>query len=144
MKLNDDDLRNMHWRDRYEYEAKRELETLSDLTEEQLLERIKNRRLGNYFAIWRTIARKGTINNSAMILWDFLQGSPGEANMLHRYHCADALFKILGMDDPASQSELRRAVQWDHHGEEARQLALLQLKAVIQEQLSENQNGISE
>ena len=127
----------MHWRDRYEYEAKRDAEYLERLSEAKILERIKNRKLGDYFGEWRTIGKKGTVRNSAMVLWDFLQGSPGDPYMLHRYHCSAALFKILGMDDPASESELRRAVQWDHNGEAARQRALLTLKAIIEEKQSE-------
>ena len=55
--------------------------------------------------------------------------------MLNRYHCANALFQILGMPDPASQSELRKRVQWDTYGEEARQEALLELKKIIETQL---------
>lgn len=134
-------LSGMHWRDRYEYEARRQMESLGMLSEEQLIARIKSRQLDSYFAIWRAIAAKGTPENSAPVLWDYLQRAPGKANMLNRYHCSAALFKILGMDDPASENELRRAVQWDHHGEDARQLALLDLKAVIEAQLSENQSA---
>ena len=137
MKPDKDELRKMHWRDRYEYEAKRDAESLGRLTEKELLERIEKRNLGSYFGEWRAIAKKGTVRNSAMVLWDFLQQSPGEPNMLHRYHCSDALFKILVMDDPASESELRRGVQWDHKGEDARQDALLSLKAIIEEEQSQ-------
>jgi len=137
VKPDKDELRKMHWREGYEYEAKRDAESLDRLSEEKILERIKNRKLGSYFGEWRAIGKKGTLWDSAMVLWDFLQGSPGDPYMLHRYHCSEALFKILGMDDPASESELRRAVQWDHNGEEARQRALLTLKAIIEEKQSE-------
>lgn len=140
MSPSDEDLRKMDWRDRYEYEARLEDESLDRLPEAQLLERIRQRRLGNYFGIWRVIARKGTLQNAALVLWDFLQQSPGEANMLHRYHCAGALFKILGRDDPASQDELRKAVQWDHHGEAARQEALLELKTIIEQKFNPTAN----
>lgn len=137
MKPTQDELNKMDWRDRYEYEAKREYESLSRLTEGELLERITHRRLGGYFAIWRVIGEAGTVENSAGVLWDFLQGSPGKENMLQRYHCAGALFRILDMEDPASESELRRAVQWDHQGEDARQQALLELKEIIDRAKSE-------
>jgi hypothetical protein len=129
------ELNKMHWRDRYEYESRRETESLENYSEEQLVNRIENNRLGSYFSIWRAIGKKGTVEGSAMVLWRFLQRSPGESLMLHRYHCAAALFTILGMADPASQGELRKGVQWDSYGEEARQKALLKLQAIIELQL---------
>ena len=66
-----------------------------------------------------------------MVLWNYLKRTPGKHNMLNRYHCAAALFQILGRQDPASENSLRKRVQWDHKGEEARQQALLELKALI-------------
>ncbi len=56
--------------------------------------------------------------------------------MLHRYHCAAALFQIIGQPDPSSKNELRKRVQWDHKGEEARQEALLELKQIIDEKIA--------
>lgn len=129
---NKEELAKMHWRDRYTYEAHREAESLEDLTEKELVERIRRDWLGRYFAIWRAIGKKGTKDGSAMALWSFLKQNPGKARMLHRYHCADALFRVLGMADPASKNELRKKVQWDHQGEEARQEALLELKDIIE------------
>ena len=128
----------MHWRDRYEYESRREAGSLESYSEEQLVNRIENNRLGSYFSIWRAIGKKGTVEGSAMALWRFLQRNPGESLMLHRYHCAEALFKILGMADPASNSALRKGVQWDSHGEEARQEALLELRKIIDLQLADS------
>ena len=128
----------MHWRDRYEYESRREADSLESYSEEQLVNRIENNRLGSYFSIWRAIGKKGTVEGSAMALWRFLQRSPGESRMLHRYHCAAALFLILGMADPASNSDLRKGVQWDNFGEEARQEALLELRKIIDLQLADS------
>lgn len=125
----------MHWKDRYEYEAHREAVSLGNHSEEKLVSRIDRNMLGSYFAVWRAIGKRGTVEGSAMALWRFLQRSPGKARMLHRYHCAEALFRILGMPDPASASELRKSVQWDHKGEEARQEALLELKDIIEAKL---------
>ena len=127
-----EDLDKMHWRDRYEYEARREAESLQDRSERELIDRIRRNNLDHYFAIWRAIGKKGSVDRSAMVLWDFLQRNPGKQKMLHRYHCADALFKIMGTPDPASKNELRIRVQWDHNGEEARQEALLVLKELIE------------
>ncbi len=134
----------MHWRDRYTYESGREAESLRRLNEEQLVDRIRRKNLDSYFAIWRAIGQKGTVQGSALVLWDFLQSKPGKRNMLHRYHCAAALFKILDMDDPASESEMRRGVQWDSHGEEARQKKLQELRQIIETKLSQaNQKAIN-
>lgn len=132
-KKSEEELRKMHWRDRYEYEAQRQADAIRDYSEQQLIERIEKDLLDPYFAIWRAIGRKGTIEKSAMVLWRYLQRSPGKPNMLNRYHCADALFRIMEMPDPASDNPLRRRVQWDHEGEPARQEALLELKALIEE-----------
>ena len=130
-----EELDKMHWRDRYEYEARREGESLQSRSEKELIERIRRNNLDHYFAIWRAIGRKGTVEGSALDLWDFLQKNPGKQKMLHRYHCSEALFRILGMPDPASENELRKRVQWDHKGEEARQEALLELKDIIEVKL---------
>jgi hypothetical protein len=125
----------MHWRDRWEYEARREAQSLKRLSERELLERIQSGNLGRYYSIWRAIGSKGTVWDAAMVLWRFLEANPGE-NMMHdRYHCAAALFKVLGTPDPAVQNELRRRVQWDNQGEEARQRALAELKEIIQQKL---------
>ena len=76
-----------------------------------------------------------------MVLWRYLQRSPGKPNMLNRYHCSAALFNILGMPDPASENSLRKRVQWDHEGEPARQKALLELKDIIEGQLTGSQSN---
>lgn len=129
----EEELRKMHWRDRYEYEARRQAGAYSRYDEQRLIARIEKNLLDPYFAIWREIGKKGTVDNSAMVLWRYLQRSPGKHNMLNRYHCAAALFNILGMPDPASENSLRKRVQWDHQGEPARQEALLELQVLIEE-----------
>ena len=128
----EEELSKMHWRDRYEYEARRQADAFRSYDEQKLIQRIEKNLLDPYFAIWRAIGEKGTVENSAMVLWRYLQRSPGDANMLNRYHCAAALFNILGIPDPASENPLRKRVQWDHEGEPARQEALLELKAIIE------------
>jgi hypothetical protein len=134
----EEELRKMHWRDRYEYEAQRQGEAYKGFDEQRLVERINKNLLDPYFAIWRAIGAKGTVENSAMALWRYLQRSPGDAHMLNRYHCAAALLTILDMPDPASQNSLRKRVQWDHQGEPARQEALLELRGIIEARLAES------
>jgi hypothetical protein len=129
----EEELRKMHWRDRYEYEAQQQGGVFDRYNEQQLIARIEKDLLDPYFSVWKAIAKKGTIENSAMVLWRYLQRSPGKHNMLNRYHCTAALFTILGIPDPASDNPLRKRVQWDHEGEPARQEALLELKALIEE-----------
>jgi len=138
---NEEELRKMHWRDRYEYEARRQAEAFDNYDEQRLVARIEKNLLDQYFAIWRAIGRKGTVEGSAMALWRYLQRSPGKPNMLNRYHCSAALFNILGMPDPASENSLRKRVQWDHEGEPARQKALLELKDIIEGQLTGSQSN---
>jgi hypothetical protein len=127
----DEELANMHWKERWEYEAQREAERQSALSEDDLLEYLRQGLLDFYFQLWDTFAEKGTLRKSALPLWEFLRDHPGEDWMLNRYHCAAALFAILGMPDPGGTNELRSQVQWDHQGEEARQQALLRLKTII-------------
>ncbi len=131
-----EELANMHWRDRYEYESAQKNRSLDKLSEQELVERIEGNNLDHYFAIWQVLGRKGTIAHAVMPMWRYLQRSPGERNMLNRYHCAAALFTILDMPDPASKSDLRKQVQWDSLGEDARQAALLRLRTIIEEQLA--------
>jgi hypothetical protein len=135
MSWSEKDPAKMHWRDRWEYEANLEYKALSKLPEEELDTRIKKGRVGRYYQLWRVIGNKGTLENSGMVLWNYLKGNPGDSFMHERYHCAAALFNILGMPDPASETEIRKRVQWDHYGEEARQLALLELEEIIHEML---------
>ena len=127
------DSSKMHWRDRYEVEAGQAFNSTMKLDEKALIARVEKNLIDPYFTTWRALARKGTVANAAMPMWRYLQRKPGKHNMLNRYHCAAALFEILGMPDPASESELRKQVQWDSHGEEARQEALLRLKKIIEE-----------
>lgn len=127
----EEELRNMHWKERYEYEAGRVLERLNAVPEDELLQAVREDRADFYYAIWSAIAQTCTLRKAGPVLWDFLRRSPGEANMLNRYHCAAALFSLLGRPDPDSVDPLRRRVQWDHDGEEARQAALNELWTVI-------------
>ena len=128
-----DELARMHWRERWEYEARQERKALQALDEETLLDRVREGNTGDYYQIWPIIAQKGTLERAARVLWEYLQSHPGKHASLERYHCAGALFQILGMPDPNSRGELRPRVQWDHEGEEARQEALSELERIILE-----------
>ena len=58
-----DELTKMDWRDRYEYEAKLEAHKLGKASEQQLLKRVQRGDLDFYFAIWRELGEKGTLEN---------------------------------------------------------------------------------
>ena len=126
-----EELAKMHWRDRWEYEAKREAQNYGKLSERALLERIQKDNLGFHYQIWYEIGKKGTLENSALVLLEFLQQHPGDNNMHHRYHCAGALLKIIYKVDSIPTDETRKKIQWDHEGEEMRQQKLLELQEII-------------
>lgn len=134
----DEEVAKMHWRDRYEYEAKLEGQRLSKESEQQLLKRVKNGKLDFYFQIWRELGEKGTLENSALVLLEFLQQYPGENNMHNRYHCAAALMKIVYGVDTVGNEEVRAQIQWDSKGEEVRQLKLLELREIILSKIGED------
>ena len=71
---NEEELRKMHWRDRYEYEARRQAEAFDNYDEQRLVARIEKNLLDSYFAIWRAIGRKGTDKLESMV-HDDLQNS---------------------------------------------------------------------
>ena len=130
-----EELARMHWRERWEYEALQERETMQVLDEKALLDRVQQGHTGSYYQIWQVVAQKGTLERSASVLWEFLRSHPGKSANLDRYHCAGALFQILGMPDPNSKGDLRPRVQWDHKGENARQQALFELEQIILEKI---------
>ena len=132
-----DEVAKMDWRDRYEYEAKLEAQKLGKASEQQLLKRVQSGDLDFYFAIWRELGEKGTLENSALVLLEFLQQHPGENYMHHRYHCAAALLKIVYGTNTVGDDELRKQIQWDHAGEEMRQIKLLELREIILSKLGE-------
>jgi len=99
-----------NWKDAWEYNAADAEKKFSMLPEETLLEIIKNRQWDSYYSIWNVIGKKGTVKNSSMILYNVLLNEDKKRDDLIRYHCAGALFKILGIE---SEEELRRRCQWD-------------------------------
>ncbi len=131
----DEDLTHMHWKERWEYEAGRVSDQLRQYSEDDLVEMLNKDLTDSYFSLWHVLGEKGTPDKSALPVWEYLKRHPGEGYMLDRYHAADALFRILGMPDSESANPLRKRVQWDHDGEEARQEALLELKEIIKKKL---------
>jgi len=133
--LTPQELSKMHWKEVWEYEAVRERTFLQSLSEMELLAYVEHDTVGSYYSLWTVLEEKGSVSRTAPVLWEYLRTHPGKVFELERYHCAAALFSILGMPDPECVNELRTRVQWDHEGEEVRQLALLELKLVINRML---------
>lgn len=127
----------MHWRERWEYEANLEAQNFKKISEQNLLNRVIKGNLGNYYQIWHELGRKGTLEKSALVLLQFLQQHPGDNIVLHRYHCAAALLKIIYKVDSIPTDEMRKQIQWDHEGEEMRQQKLLELRQIITDKLDE-------
>ncbi len=123
-----------NWQDAWEWHAKQTAEAFDDLSEEALLHRIQARRYDGYYQIWYVLAEKGTLKTSGPVLLAVLRHEAGEAHDLLRYHCAAALFHLLGYPREP-MPDLRKRVQWAHHGEDARQQALDELEALIHEHL---------
>lgn len=126
----------MHWRDRWEYESKLEYQAYLQRPQAELLALVRADRMGNYYQLWRAIGIKGTLSEAADALLDYLREHPGERLMHNRYHCAAALFKLVDLP-PEVTDDLRPRVQWEHHGEAARQSALDELEALIGQRLAD-------
>jgi len=128
-----------NWQEAWEWHAQQTQNDFAKLSEAKLLRKIQKRQYDPYYQIWYSLREMGSLANSAPVLLEVLRRESGEAQMLHRYHCAAALFHLLGYpDDPLP--ELRQRVQWDKQGEAARQAAIDELEQLIQTQLAESKD----
>jgi hypothetical protein len=126
-----------HWKDAWEWHAEQTRKALEQESEEALLRQIEAGYYDDYFTIWYALRKKGTLAKCAPVLLKVLRREMGEDNMLTRYHCATALFHLLGYPDEPIP-ELRARTQWNHHGEAARQQAIDELEALIRERLAQS------
>ncbi|HZU86446.1 MAG TPA: hypothetical protein VFF78_03115 [Anaerolineaceae bacterium] len=119
-----------HWKEAWEWYADQASKHFAQQSEAQLLEQIAAGQYDAYYTIWYTLRQIGSLKTCAPVLLEVLRREVGEDQMLIRYHCAAALFHLMGYpDDPIP--DLRARVQWDHHGEEARQAAIMELRSLI-------------
>lgn len=126
-----------NWQEAWEWHAQQTQNDFAQMSEAKLLRKIQKRQYDPYYQIWYSLREMGSLATSAPVLLEVLRREGGEAHMLIRYHCAAALFYLLGFpDDPLP--ELRQRVQWDKQGESARQAAIDELDQLIQTQLAEN------
>ena len=123
-----------NWKDAWEWHAVKAAEAFATQSEATLLAEIQAGRYDPYYQIWYSLREVGTLESCAPVLLEVLRREKGEWQMLVRYHCAAALFHLLGYrDDPIPK--LRARVQWDNDGEEARQAALDELEQLITHRL---------
>lgn len=121
-----------NWQDQWDYEAQKARTFFESKPLEELLTLVKENKTDFFFNIWDVIAGKSTPEDDSLeVLWTYLKDHPGDNYDLDRYHCTGAIFKILYNHKRHEEHPLRNAVQWDHNGEEARQKALLELKALF-------------
>ena len=81
------------WRNQYESAAEQELAEFRQMTDDERLESIREGRTGEYYTIWQSIAARGISREVCWTLYDVLIG---DHPYLDRYHCANALLKLLG------------------------------------------------
>ncbi len=125
-----------NWQEAWEWHAQQTQNEYAKLSEAKLLRKIQKRQYDPYYQIWYSLRQIGSLAASAPALLDVLRRESGETFMLIRYHCAAALFHLLGYpDDPLP--EMRQRVQWDNNGEAARQAAIDELEQKIQNQLTQ-------
>lgn len=124
-----------NWQEAWEWHAQQTKGDYDQQTEAELLKRIQKRQYDPYYQIWYSLGEIGSLLNCAPTLLMALRRDSGEDNMLNRYHCASAIFRLLGYPDEPLP-ELRKRVQWDKEGEAARQAAIDELEQLIQTKLT--------
>jgi hypothetical protein len=124
-----------NWQEAWEWHAAQTAAAHDERSAAELLEMVRSGHYDGYYTVWDSIATKSTLAEAAPVLMEVLRRESDDHMDLVRYHCAAALFALLGhpKDDI---SPLRARVQWQHHGEAARQAALDELEQEIAEQLA--------
>lgn len=124
-----------NWQEAWEWHATQTSSAYNERSTVELLNLVRAGCYDGYYTVWDSIANKYTLAEAAPVLLEILRRE-SDANMdLVRYHCAAALFALLGHPKD-NISPLRARVQWQHHGEPARQAALDELEQEIAEQLA--------
>lgn len=85
-----------HWKDQYEDAAGAEGRAFSRLPSNELLDRVRHRQTGDYFALWDAIGRQIPVRSAGWVLFDFLLS---DRPYLERYHCARVLLAMLQVPD---------------------------------------------
>jgi len=85
-----------HWRDEWESHADAEAAKYEQAPVALLLSDIRHARFGDYYTLWSAVARRASLAEAGWLLLDVLRS---DAPYLTRYHCADALLKLLRCDE---------------------------------------------
>lgn len=80
------------WQDHWDEAADDEYRSMEERPLSELLADAGSGRFGSYYTIWRVIGRKAALAEAGWVLFAVLEG---EADYLHRYHCAGALLELL-------------------------------------------------
>lgn len=93
--LSDDD-ENLTWQDRWERAAVAERSQFEEMTSTDLIDFVKNGRLGGYYNVWYVIAQKCSLKEAGWLLLDVIEKSPSD---LVRYHALAAQGQMLGLPE---------------------------------------------
>jgi hypothetical protein len=88
-----------NWKDAWEWNAGQAQKAFLEMSEDELLDLIAKDQDDAFYQIWMAIGQKGTCTKAPPILVDFLERRDDECYDLCRYHCIEALFKILKVKD---------------------------------------------
>ncbi|MCW5878891.1 MAG: hypothetical protein KIS80_08505 [Anaerolineales bacterium] len=124
-----------NWQEAWEWHARQTADYFAHQSAEQLLAEIDAGNYDGYYTIWYSLREKTSLEQGAPVLLNVLRREVG--NSLIRYHCAAALFYLMGYQDD-EPPPLRLRVQWDHHGETARQDAIDELERNLAQWPSED------
>lgn len=111
-----------NWQDAWEAQARGELDALRARPVAELLGLVRAGRFGGYYVLWDAIAERATLAEAGWALFAVLET---DADSLDRYHCADALLRLLG-------GEAWEPAQLTAGDEQARQAQLAQLRAELE------------
>lgn len=81
------------WRTQYEEAAQAESALWTRASDRDLLERIRSGKTGSYYGLWREVGSRRPTPETCWLLYDVLNSA---RPYLDRYHCADALLKLIG------------------------------------------------
>ena len=119
-----------NWKDAWEWHATQTHRSLLEWTAAELLAAADAGRYDGYYTLWDAIRARCTLGEAAPVLVRVLRREAGEPMMLIRYHCAGALFGLMGEPDEPLP-DLRQRVMWDRGDEAARQRATDELEISI-------------
>lgn len=93
----------MSWREIWEEHAEQERAKQDITPVSELLKQVEQGDYGNYYGIWKAIAKRAKLKQAGWILFAVLER---DIDYLHRYHCAEALVRLLGRKAPFTAVEL--------------------------------------